>query len=132
MSKRLMAPQGSPRQRTDFSHIPILGRSRHTIGISIPQTIGRIRWSVTPNGKSGQPRLGIELSSASIPMIGGVYFGTADGPTSPPLGWRTQFSHIPILGRPWHAIADRCDNSSNNRMDPVASNAYVKKLANSV
>ena len=66
--------------------LPILGRSRHTIGISIPQTIGRIRWLVTPNGKSGQLRLGIELPSASIPMIGGVYFGTADGPTSPPSG----------------------------------------------
>jgi hypothetical protein len=81
-----MAPQGSPRQRTHFSHIPILGRSRHTIGISIPQTIGRIRWPVTPNGKSDQPRLGIELPLASMLMIGGVYFGTADGPTSPPSG----------------------------------------------
>ena len=120
MSKRLMAPQGSW-QRTDFSHIPILGRSRHTIGISIPQTIGRIRWSVTPNGKSGQPRLGIELSSASIPMIGGVYFGTADGPTSPPLGWRTQFSHIPILGRPWHTIG--VSFPENVRTDPMPSNA---------
>jgi hypothetical protein len=66
--------------------LPILGRSRHTIGISIPQTIGRIRWPVTPNGKSGQPHLGIELPAASILMIGGVYFGTADGPTSPPSG----------------------------------------------
>jgi hypothetical protein len=66
--------------------LPLLGRSRHTIGIPIPQTIGRIRWSVTPNGKSGQLRLGIELPSASILMIGGVYFGTADGPTRPPSG----------------------------------------------
>ena len=66
--------------------LPILGRSRHTIGISIPQTIGRIRWPVTPNGKSDQPRLGVELPLASMLMIGGVYFGTADGPTSPPSG----------------------------------------------
>jgi hypothetical protein len=78
-----MAPQGSLRQCTHFSHIPILGRSQHTIGISIPQTIGRIRWLVTPNGKSGQLHLGIELMLISIPIVGNVYFGMPNGQSSP-------------------------------------------------
>ena len=36
------------KRRTQLSHIPIVRRSRNTMGISIPETVGRTRWAVTP------------------------------------------------------------------------------------
>jgi hypothetical protein len=75
--------------------------------------------------KNGQLRLGIDLPLGLIPIMGSVYFATVNDPTNL-FGRRAQFSHTPMLGRSRYTIADRRDGSSNDRTDPVASNAYEK------
>jgi hypothetical protein len=49
MSERLMAPQGSPRQRTHFSHIPILGLN--LFGISSRHILQQLSMEILILGK---------------------------------------------------------------------------------
>jgi hypothetical protein len=99
-----MAQRAPLGRRTQFSHIPILGRSRLTIGILIPVTIRRIGWPLTPKRKHGQLRLGIELPLAPIAFSGSVYFGTSNGQQAPSRR-RTQLSHIPTVRRSRHTTS---------------------------